>query len=140
MSDFALQWLTERASPPGTLACGLRRPDGNFVCHSVEETFPAVTVENILGHFDSVAGAVFTEAPAPCWSTWAFEQGQVRFVDRADGWRLALVVRNGSDAVPTLDLLSLEFLSLQFDGETASAPDYASESSESDSQQQEPQL
>jgi len=115
MSDSALQWLTERASQPGTLACGLRRPDGNFVCHSVEETLPAATIENILGHFDSIAGAVFTEASAPCWSTWAFEQGQVRFVDRADGWRLALVIRNGADAALTLDPLSVEFLSLQLE-------------------------
>jgi hypothetical protein len=140
MSDFALQWLTERASPPGTMACGLRSPDGNFVCHSVEETLPAAIIENILGHFDSIAGAVFTESPAPCWSTWAFEHGQVRFVDRVDGWRLALVIRNGSDATPTLDLLSLEFLLLQFGGEIASAPGYAPDSSELDSQQQEPQL
>ena len=69
MNDSAMQWLTDRASPLGTLACGLRRPDGNFVCHSVEETCPAATVEMILGHFDSIAGAVFTEFPAPSWST-----------------------------------------------------------------------
>ena len=115
MSDSALQWLTERASPPGTLACGLRRPDGNFVCHSVDDTCPAPTMENILAHFNSIAQAVFTEAPAPCWSTWAFEQGQIRFVERADGWRFAVVIRNGSEAAPTLDPLSLEFLSLQLD-------------------------
>jgi hypothetical protein len=115
MNDFALQWLTGRASPPGTLACGLRCPDGNFVSHSVEETCPTASIEMILTHFDSIAGTVFAESPAPCWSTWAFEQGQVRFVERADGWRLALVIRQGSEAAPALDPLSLEFLSLQLD-------------------------
>jgi hypothetical protein len=115
MNELALQWLTDRASLPGTLACGLRRPDGNFVCHSVEETLPAATIEIILGHFDSIAGAVFAEPLLPFWSTWSFEQGQVRFVDRADGWRLALVIQHGSDAAPALDSLSVEFLSLQLD-------------------------
>ena len=28
MKDAAQQWLADRASPPGMLACGLRRPDG----------------------------------------------------------------------------------------------------------------
>jgi hypothetical protein len=115
MNDSAMQWLTDRASPPGTLACGLRRPDGNYVCHSVEETCPAETMEKILGQFDSIVGAVFTEPPAPSWSTWAFEQGQIRFVEREDGWRFALVVRPTSEAATALDLLSMEFLSLQLD-------------------------
>jgi len=112
MNDSALPWLTDRASPPGTLACGLRRPDGNFVCHSVEETCPAATIEEILAHFDLLAAAVFTEQPVPDWSTWSFEKGQIRFVERPDGWRLALVVRSESDAALALDVLSLEFLSL----------------------------
>ena len=115
MNDSVLQWLTDRASPPGTLACALRRPDGNFVCHSVEETCPATIIEKILDHFDNLAAAVFTESSVPRWSTWAFEQGQIRFVERPDGWRLALVVRTGSEATSALDPLSLEFFSLQLD-------------------------
>jgi len=112
MNDSALQWLTDRASPPGTLACGLRRPDGNFVCHSVEETCPAATIEGILAHFDNLAAAIFTEQPVPDWSTWSFEKGQIRFVERPDGWRLALIVRIEYDAALALDTLSLEFLTL----------------------------
>jgi hypothetical protein len=115
MSDTALQWLTDRASPPGTLACGLRRPDGNFSSRSVEESCPAETIENILGHYDILAAAVFTEPPVPGWSTWSFEKGQIRFVERPDGWRLALIVRTDSDAAHALDALSAEFLSLPLD-------------------------
>jgi hypothetical protein len=117
MNDSALQWLMNRASPPGTLGCGLRRPDGNCVCHSVEEAFPAATLERILGCFDQLALMVFTELPGLRWSTWAFEQGQIRFVERQDGWRLALVVRAESEAVSFLDPLSLEFLSLPLGSE-----------------------
>ena len=62
MSESAMQWLTERASLPGTLACGLRRPDGVFVCHSIEEACPAVTMEKILGHFGSIAEEAFSES------------------------------------------------------------------------------
>jgi hypothetical protein len=113
MNDPALQWLTERASQPGTLACALRRPDGNFISHSVEPACPATTIESILANFDNLAAAV-AEPIAPLWSTWAFEQGQLRLLERPDGWRLALVVRNDSPSVPALDSLSQEFLTTSF--------------------------
>jgi hypothetical protein len=115
MRDAAQQWLTERAAPPGMLVCGLRGPDGLCSCRSAEETYPAIALESVLMHFDNVAAAVFTESPAPRWSTWAFEHGYIRFVERPDGWRLALVVRAGTDAASALDSLSEEFLAFPAD-------------------------
>ncbi len=106
------QWLTERASQPGTLACGLRQPDGGFISHSVDAAFPAAAVEGILNRFDTLAAAA-AEGAATQWNTWAFEQGQVRLVQRPDGWRLALVVRNDSPVVLSLDLLCQEFLAME---------------------------
>ena len=113
MKDPALQWLTDRASPPGMLASGLRRPDGKLICHSVEETCPATKMERILGHFPGLHAAVFTDQLPPRWSTWVFEQGQIRFVERSDGWLLGLVIRAESEALPRLDPLSVEFLALE---------------------------
>jgi hypothetical protein len=118
MTNAAQQWLTGRASPPGMLACGLRGPDGKFECHSVEESCPARNLEKILDQYDDLRAAVFSvpRAPrAPRWSTWMFEQGQIRFVPRPDGWLLGLVVRTESDALPRLDPLSAEFLALKLD-------------------------
>ena len=115
MNDSALQWLTNCTAPPGTLACGLRQPDGNCLYHSVDKTCPPATIEKILAHFENLAAAAFAELSAPRWSTWAFEHGQVRFVRRMDGWSLALVVRAESDAAPALDSLSQEFLSAPLD-------------------------
>jgi len=105
------QWLAERASQPGTLACVLRLPDGNLISHSVDPVCPAAIVEGILGNFDTLAAA---ESAAPQWSTWAFEHGQIRLIERPDGWRLALVVRNDSPVLLSLDALSQEFLSALF--------------------------
>ena len=113
MKDPAQQWLMNRASSPGTLACGVRRPDGKLICRSVEESCPAGKMEKILGQFENVRAAISTDKLSPRWSTWAFEQGQIRFVERADGWLLGLVVRAESDAAPGLDPLSREFLSLE---------------------------
>jgi len=113
MKDPAQQWLTDHASPAGMLACGLRQPDGKYVCRSVEESCPAAKMEKILGQYEGLRAAVFTEKLLPRWSTWAFEQGQIRFVERPDGWLLGLVVRAESDAVPRLDPLSREFLTLE---------------------------
>jgi hypothetical protein len=113
MKDPAQQWLTDRAAPPGTLACGLRRPDGKFVCRSLEEICPAEKMEKIFGQFEGLRSALFTENLVPRWSTWAFEQGQIRFVERPDGWLLGLVVRAESEAVNCLDPLATEFLALK---------------------------
>ena len=114
MKDSALQWLTDRALPPGMLACGLRRPDGDVVCRSVEESCPVEKMGEILGEFAGLRASLFSEKLSPRWSTWAFERGQIRFVERPDGWLLGLVVRTESEALPSLDPLSQEFLTLQF--------------------------
>jgi hypothetical protein len=113
MNTPSQQWLASRASPPGMLACGFRGPDGKFVSHSVEEICPAATLEKILGQFDSLRAAVSSNHLAPRWCTWVFEQAHIRFVERPDGWLLALVVRAESDAQPKLDPLSAEFLALE---------------------------
>jgi len=46
-------------------------------------------------------------------STWAFAQGQIRFVERPDGWLLGLLIRTDSEAHLRLDPLSTEFLSVE---------------------------
>jgi len=113
MSDFYHQWLVRRASPPGMLACGLRRPDGTSICHALEDICPAGKMEKILAHFENLRSALFADQLAPRWSTWAFDQGQIRFVQRPDEWLLALVCRAESDAALKLDGLCEEFLALQ---------------------------
>jgi hypothetical protein len=113
MKDPAQQWLVDRASPSGMLACGLRRPAGKYVCQSVEESCPTWKMERILAQFEGLRASLFSEQLAPSWFTWAFERGQIRFVERPDGWLLGLVVRAESDALTSLDPLSIEFLSLK---------------------------
>ena len=113
MKDAVLQWFNGRVSPPGLLACGLRQPDGNFACRSVEASCPVPRMEKVLAQFASLRAALFSDALAPRWSTWEFEHGQVRYVERADGWLLGVVVGAGAEAMPGLDQLSQEFLSLQ---------------------------
>jgi hypothetical protein len=115
MKSAAEKWLAERASPPGTIAGGLRGPAGQWVCHSLEEIASPDRREKILGQFDGLASALFTPEFSPRWTTWSFEQAQIRFVQRPDGWLLALVIRAQSDALPRLDPLSLEFLSVKLD-------------------------
>jgi hypothetical protein len=112
MNGFSQQWLVRRASPPGTLACGLRGPDGKSICHSLEDLCTPDRMERILAQMASVQTALFPEDFAPRWTTWAFEQGQIRLVKRPDHWLLGLVVRMESDAALKLDSLSEEFLAL----------------------------
>lgn len=114
MNDTVLQWLKERASQPGTLACAVRLPDGQCVSHSADAAFPETTIEGVLANFDALA-ALSVETAAPQWNTWVFEQGQIRLVERSDGCRLALAVRNESEAASALDSLSREFLTTPFE-------------------------
>jgi hypothetical protein len=117
MKNSPQEWLATRASPPGMLACGLRGPDGNFTCHSVENTCPATTLEKILGQFEDQRATLFSDQFAPRWTTWTFEQGLIRLVARPDGWLLGLIVRANSEAQPKLDPLSTEFLALELNGD-----------------------
>lgn len=116
MKNPAETWLTGRASLPGTLACGLKEPGGGFLCHSVEEICPETKLREILGQFDNLHSAFFLNQLAPLWSTWVFEHGVIRFVQRTDGWLLALVVRQDSDAYLKLDTLAMEFIPLDLAG------------------------
>jgi hypothetical protein len=115
MKSAAQTWLAERASPPGTIACGLRKPDGQVVCHSLEELCSPDRMERILSQFGGMTSSLFTPEFAPRWTTWSFEQAQIRLVQRPDGWLLGLVIRAQSDAYPRLDPLSAEFLSAKLD-------------------------
>ena len=98
------------------LACGMRAPDGNMVCHSVEESCTAGSLEHILARYDELRSALFSDDLAARWTTWSFERGLIRFVRRPDGWLLGLVVRLDSEAQPRMDPLSVEFLSLDLGG------------------------
>jgi hypothetical protein len=113
MSNFAQQWLTRRASPQGMLACGLCDPNGKSICHSLDELCSASKMGKILAQFEFIRPALFADDPGPRWSTWVFQQAQIRFVKRADGWLFALVVRAESEAIAKLDALSEEFLALE---------------------------
>jgi hypothetical protein len=109
-------WLAQCVSMPGMVACGLRPPDEKPVCHSAEPGCPPEVMERILDQFENMRAAGFTEDLAPRWATWTFDQGRIRFVERPDGWLLGVVVRPESGAAQSLDLLSLEFLSLPSNG------------------------
>lgn len=115
MSD-PLQWLTEHAVLPGTLASAVRRPDGSLISHSLDPACPATNIETILVNFEALAETASTESAAPQWSTWAFEQGQIRLVERPDGWRLAVAVRSESEAAAALDALAKEFMAASLGG------------------------
>jgi hypothetical protein len=115
MKNPAQQWLAARALPTGMLACGVRRPDGKFFCRNVAENCPPEKVEGILGAFAGLPASWFSAPHAPQWSTWVFEHGQIRLVERPDGWRLAAVVNAEADPRAGLDALSQEFLGLQLD-------------------------
>ena len=116
MKSTSQQWLKSQASPPGTLACGLRRPDGQFVCHSVDDKCPVDRMEMVLSMFESLHKSVVPDARTPRWTTWSFEQGHIRFAPRPDGWLLGLVVRSGSEAFRTMDPTCTEFLAVALEG------------------------
>jgi hypothetical protein len=115
MNDAAQQWLTAQASVPGILACGLLRPDGQSLCDGANEACPPAIVEKILTRFETLTAATMVESSVPYWSTWAFEQGQVRLVERPDGWRLAVVARNEPTVTPVLDQVSEAFLAAEWE-------------------------
>lgn len=116
MNTTAAKWLTDQASSFGTLACGLRKPDGKFVCQGFEEFCSISKMEELLGFFSRVQAEYVSAKITPRWSTWSFDRGLVRFAARPDGWMFGLVVQPGSDAANKLDELFAEFLSARLEG------------------------
>ena len=113
MNGSFQQWLENFAASPGMVVCGLRQPDGKLLCRGIEAGCSAEMMEAILAQFEDLRTTGFMADLAPRWSTWTFDQGRVRFIERPDGWLLGLVVRPGSAAAASFDLLSREFLSFQ---------------------------
>lgn len=116
MNATAQKWLAEQASSFGTLACGLRKPDGKFVCQGIEEFCSVPKMEELLSFFATLHREHVSAKMTPRWSTWSFERGYIRFVARPDGWILGLLVQPGSDAANKLDELCMEFLSAPLEG------------------------
>ena len=69
-------------------------------------------MENLLRQLEGARTLFANERPVPKWVTFGFEQGQIRFVVRPDGWQFAVMVRPETDAAQNLDALCEEFLGL----------------------------
>ncbi len=113
MKDPVKEWLPQRVNAAGVLACGLRRPNGKFAAQCADASCPPAVMENLLRQLDSSRVLFTAENPLPRWVTFNFDQGQIRFVVRPDGWQFAVVVRPETDAAQQLDMLSAEFLALK---------------------------
>ena len=113
MKDPVKEWLPQRVTAVGILASGLRRPNGKFASQCADANCPPNAMENLLRQLDASRTLFAAENPPPKWITFSFEHGQIRFVERPDGWMFAAVVRPETDAAQQLDALSAEFLSLK---------------------------
>lgn len=109
MKNTFKQWLDQYAATPGLLACGVRQ-SGKCLCHSADESCPPEKVEKLLSQFERIKSSLLKDCAAPCWNTWAFNQGQIRFVLRAEGGLCVLIVGADSEAAPRLTELSYAFL------------------------------
>ncbi len=113
MNGSFQQWLQTCAAAPGMVGCGLRQPDGRLYLPRHRGGLSGGNDGDNPRQFEDLRIAGFMPDLVPRWTTWAFEQCRVRFIERPDGWLLGLVVRPGSAAAASFDLLSREFLSFQ---------------------------
>ena len=113
MKDPVKEWLPQRVSHVGVLACGLRRPNGKLHSQCADASCPPAAMDNLLRQLDGSRVLFTGETAPPKWVTYHFEHGLIRFVTRTDGWYFAVLVRPETEAAAQLDSLSVEFLSLQ---------------------------
>jgi hypothetical protein len=111
MNDAFTQWLAAHATAPGLLACGIRASEISCLCHAASEKCPAEKMEKILHQLADAQPWLFNESLAPRWCTWTFEHGQIRLVNRPEGFLLGLVAAPDA-AAQQLDQLAEEFLAL----------------------------
>lgn len=113
MKDLVKEWLPQRAAVAGTLAAGLRRPNGKLAVQCADASCPPATMENLLRQLESTRPLFANENPPPKWVAFSFEHGHIRYVLRPDNWMLAVVVRPETDAAQKLDEHCEEFLGLK---------------------------
>lgn len=113
MKDPVKEWLPQRVTLAGALAASLRRPNGKITSQCADPACPPAAMDNLLRQLDGSRVLFTGENPQPKWLTYCFEQGQLRFVARPDGWMFAILVRPETDAAYQLDAFSEEFLSLK---------------------------
>lgn len=106
------EWLDQHASTPGLLACGVQQT-GQSLCRSADESCPAEVVETLLSRVHRIKSSLLGDCAVPCWNTWVFDQGQIRFVLRTDGWVCVLIVSADSEAAAKLAELSYAFLNVR---------------------------
>lgn len=112
MNEALKQWLAARAEVQGLLGCGVRAPGNLCVCYGHDQNCPPEKMEKMLVQIADAQPWLFQDGTLPRWTTWTFDHGQIRFVNRPDGLLLGLAVRVDTDAAQNLDQLSGEFLAL----------------------------
>jgi hypothetical protein len=110
MKDNLKTWFAGLPAVPGMLACGVRQPNGKGTGFGDEKVFPSEKIEKLLKQFAALHEPLAAAEFSPCWTTWAFEYGQLRFVMRPDKWLLMLLVSPETEAAQNLDQLSEKFL------------------------------
>jgi hypothetical protein len=112
VKDPVKEWLPQRVTAAGVLACGLRRPNGKLAAQCADASCPPAAMENLLRQLEGARSLFAAEKQSPRWFTFSYEHGQIRFVARPDGWHFAVVVRPETDGANVLDALCEEFLQL----------------------------
>src|SRR5271170_73558 len=116
MNNTINQWFAGCAIVPGILGCGVRLPDGTCVSQSFHDTCTRERLDQALQNLGDSIPSFSAHGLAPRWLTWTFEQGQLRVALRLDGLLLGLAIQPNSPAAENLDLLTEEFLALNFAG------------------------
>jgi hypothetical protein len=114
MNNSIEQWFASCGVVPGILGCGVRHPDGTCVSQRFHDSCSRERLDQALQSLGDSLSAFSTHGLAPRWLTWTFEQGQLRLVLRPDGRLLALAIQPNTPAAENLDLLTEEFLALNF--------------------------
>jgi hypothetical protein len=107
------EWLNQRALPPGILAVGGCRRGGDVYLQTFNPQFPPEGLENFFRLFLSGQAGPGGDRMAPVWSTWVFERGVIRIIERPDGWLLGIIVAPESPVQGVLDAVAREFLALE---------------------------
>jgi hypothetical protein len=116
MNDVINQWFASCALAPGILGCGVRLPDGTSVSQSFHASCPHEQLNLALQSLGGSLSLFSAPGLTPRWLTWTFELGQLRIALRPDGGLLGLAIQPNSPAAENLDLLTEEFLALNFAG------------------------
>ena len=109
MNEALLNLLSDCATAPGALGCGVRMPDRTNHISSYHPDYPVEAIEKTLLHLANATALLASHELAAQRLAWTFSGGRIFVAIRPDGAIFSMVTRGETSGVAFFDRMTFQF-------------------------------